>query len=269
MLICVVVAAAVLVVYQTFRSEPTAQNHATQEAVVQPAESIPNQEAADDSDVTLEALLSTLAVAKGDYAITVVEADGHRASANGSKQYTAASTYKLFIAYAVFQQVANSELAWTDTVMPDRSAEECFRLMIVRSDNDCPEAFGNLIGWQKVDNMMDELGLHNTRVKFHDNITTADDLALYLSKLSDGTLLGEADSQTLLGYMKQQIYRQGIPAGTDVTVADKPGFLYDLLHDAAIVYSPKETYVLVIMSDGSSWSQLADAAGQVNDFLNQ
>ena len=31
-----------------------------------------------------------------------------------------------------------------------------------------------------------------------------------------------------------------------------------LLHDAAIVYSPKGTYVLAVMTDGSSWGTIAD-----------
>src|SRR6185369_1798700 len=112
----------------------------------------------------LQELLDRLVTAKGNYAIAVIELNGLHASTNGDKQYTAASTYKLFIAYAVFQQINSGELQWTDTVMTDRSAEECLRLMIVRSDNDCPEAFGNLIGWQNVDDMMDGLGLHNTQV---------------------------------------------------------------------------------------------------------
>lgn len=220
-----------------------------------------------DPNAPLQTLLDRLVAAKGDYAIAVAESDGRHASTNGDKQYTAASTYKLFIAYAVFQQVDSGELEWTDTVVSGRSAGECLRLMIVVSDNNCPEAFGDLIGWQKIDDMMDGLGLHNTRVKFHDNATTANDLALYLSKLLDGTLLSQVDSQTLLGYMKQQVYQDGIPAGTGVTVADKVGFLDDYKHDAGIVYGAKGPYVLVVMTDGSSWSQLADAAKQVHNFI--
>jgi beta-lactamase class A len=222
-----------------------------------------------DPNAPLQELLDRLVAAKGDYAIAAAEPDGRRANANGDKQYTAASTYKLFIAYGVFQQVNSGELQWTDIVMPGRNAGECLRLMIVRSDNDCPEAFGNLIGWQNIDAMMDGLGLHTTQVKFHDNATTANDLALYLSKLLDGSLLNQADTQTLLGYMKEQIYRRGIPAGTGVTVADKVGFLDALLHDAGIVYGQKGPYVLVIMSDGSTWSELADAAKQVHNLIEQ
>ena len=63
--------------------------------------------------------------------------------------------------------------------------------------------------------------------------------------------------------MQRNIYRQGIPAGASGSVADKVGFLNGLLHDAAIVYSPKGTYALVIMTDGSSWAEIADITRQI------
>lgn len=238
------------------------------EAAAQPASTQTSQPPPDVS-AGLQALLDTIVASKGDYAIAVVDPRGPHASANGNKIYTAASTYKLFIAYGVFRQIDSGAMHWADTILPGRSAEQCFRLMIVNSDNDCAEAFGNKIGWQTIDDMIDRLGLHNTQVKFHDNSTTANDLALYLSKLQGGTLLTQTDSQILLGDMRQQIYREGIPAGTGVAVADKVGFLDAYLHDAGIVYGPKGEYVLVIMSNNSSWSQLADAAKQVHTFLSK
>jgi beta-lactamase class A len=64
--------------------------------------------------------------------------------------------------------------------------------------------------------------------------------------------------------MKGNVYRKGIPAGVNGTVADKVGFLDALLHDAAIVYGPHGTYVLAIMTDGSSWATIADLAGQID-----
>jgi len=63
--------------------------------------------------------------------------------------------------------------------------------------------------------------------------------------------------------MKRNVYRQGIPAGTSATVADKVGFLNALVHDAAIVYSSKGTYVLTIMTDGSSWANVAELTRKI------
>lgn len=217
----------------------------------------------------LQALLGSLVAAKGDYAISVIEPDGRRASVNGGKQYTATSTYKLFVAYGVFQRINSGDMHWSDPTFGGHDASACFELLIVESNNDCNYAFADKIGWQAIDDMMTNIGLAATQVKWQDNITTADDLALFLTKLQAGTLLNKGDTDKLVGLMKRQIHRRGIPAGTGVTVADKPGFLDGLLHDAAIVYGPKGPYILVILSDGSSWAELADAAKQIHTFLQQ
>lgn len=220
-----------------------------------------------DSD-GLTALLGYLVQNKGDYGISVREIGGLSASASGSKQYTSASTYKLFVAYGVFQWINSGQMHWSDPMVNGYNAEGCFDAMIVKSDNSCAVALGQTVGWQNINDMMTDLGLTNTQVVSGDQRTTANDLALFLYKLQSGTLLSSGDRTRLLDDMKRQIYRQGIPAGTGVTVANKVGFLYALLHDAGIVYGPKSTYVVVIMSNNSSWSQLADAAKQIHNFLD-
>jgi beta-lactamase class A len=80
-----------------------------------------------------------------------------------------------------------------------------------------------------------------------------------LNKLQSGTLLGPTDTDMLLGLMKNQAYRERIPAGVPngVVVADKPGWLPNVENDAAIVYGPKSTYILVVMTTGSTTQPLA------------
>ena len=68
--------------------------------------------------------------------------------------------------------------------------------------------------------------------------------------------------------MKRQIYRAGIPKGTGQTVADKVGFVDNVIHDAGIVYGPNGPYILVIMTSNSSWSAIASIASQINTYLN-
>jgi beta-lactamase class A len=48
-----------------------------------------------------------------------------------------------------------------------------------------------------------------------------------------------------------------------VQVANKVGFLDGLLHDAAIVYTSSGTYILVVLSDGSSWQNIAELTRQI------
>lgn len=221
------------------------------------------------SSAGLVALLNDIAREKGDYGIAVMEIGGRSGMANADKQYTAASTFKFFIAYAVFQWVNSGKMSWSDHIVGGRNAAECFDAMIVKSDNACPVAFADKIGWQTIHDMMRGLGLSSTQFKPGDHLTTANDLALFLHKLESGTLLNPQDKARLIDAMKRQVYRRGIPAGVGAPVANKPGFLYDLLHDAGIVYGPKGAYVLVIMSDKSSWSELADTARRIHDFLQQ
>jgi beta-lactamase class A len=221
------------------------------------------------SSAGLFSYLRDLVASKGDYAITVMELSGPRrtASVNGDKVYVAASTYKLFIAYAVFQLTANGEMRWDDTI-GDMRADECFEAMIVHSDNACSWAFGERIGWQRIHDYMRSIGLASTTLNGDGDgkYTSANDLALYLQKLEDGTLLPAASRDVLIGYLKRQVYRNGIPAATGLPVANKVGGYGSYVHDAGIIYAPDRTYIMVIMSRGT-WPALTTTARQVHSFV--
>jgi beta-lactamase class A len=223
-----------------------------------------------NSNAGFAAMLNDLASDKGSYGISVAGPNGRYASANGDKHFTTASTYKLYVAYAVFKKIETGELHWADEIANGQNAEVCFDLMIVKSDNACGEAFAKRIGWKTVQDLARSVGVSsNTSLATSDLYTTAKDLTLLLTKLQNGTLVSAADQARWIDAMKRQIYRAGIPAGTGVPVADKVGFLDGYLHDAAIVYGPKGPYIMVIMTQGSSWGQMADAARQIHAFMSQ
>ncbi|MGF7229189.1 MAG: serine hydrolase [Candidatus Saccharibacteria bacterium] len=217
----------------------------------------------------LAALLNTLSAGNG-FGISVADLGGTGASAsvNGDAKFEAGSTYKLFVAYAVFQQIDAGTMHWTDT-FNNESASDCFDAMIVKSDNNCATAFGQAIGWSNIDNMIHAIGFNSTTLSTSTKYTTANDLSKYLQQLQAGTLLDADDTNRLVGDMKIQIYRSGIPAGTGQTVADKVGFVDNVIHDAGIVYGPKGPYVLVVMTSNSSWGAIANVAAQVEAFLEQ
>ncbi|HJP96765.1 MAG TPA: serine hydrolase [Candidatus Saccharimonadales bacterium] len=218
----------------------------------------------------LTALLNDIAGSKG-FGVSVVTMYGASlsASANGSKQFEAASTYKLFIAYVVFQRINQGAMQWSDQIYGGRDATTCFDDMIVKSDNNCAKAFADKVGgWQAAEDAMRGLGLTGTDLTGSTLLTTSNDLALYLQKLQSGTLLNAADTGRLIDAMKRQIYRSGIPKGTGQTVADKVGFVDNVIHDAGIVYGPNGPYILVVMTSNSSWSAIANIAAQINTYLN-
>jgi beta-lactamase class A len=167
---------------------------------------------------------------------------------HADQEFVAASTYKIFAAYAMFKS---------------GQPPDCVDTMIINSDNDCPVSYLNNYGWSRLTREARELGAEHT---WFDNTThtTARDLVTVLKQVYDGSLLSEADNTRLLDDMKKQVFRDGIPAGIpEAEVADKVGFLDDLLHDAGIVYSPKGDFVLVILTDGHSWQFIADIAAEI------
>ena len=203
-------------------------------------------------------------------AVTELGGSGRSASANGSKQFEAASTYKLFVSYSVLSRIESGAIQWTDTVN-NESVSSCFDAMIVVSDNNCAVALAHAVGgWGVVDNDAWGLGIsHGTNLGGDTKYTTADDLDLILQKYQQGTVLNDSDRARLIGDMKKQIYRQGIPAGTGLTVADKVGFVDNVIHDAGIVYGPNGPYVMVVMTSNSSWSAIANVAQQINQYLTK
>lgn len=214
----------------------------------------------------LNALLGDIA---GGMGVSVIELGGagRTASTNGDRRFTAASTYKLFVAYGVVKRVEAGAFTW-ETPVNGNTVAGCFDSMIVRSDNPCAKALGEMVGWGDIQAMMRAIGLGSTTLT-NGFYTTPNDLARFLRLLQSGTLLSASGSSRLLDAMHRQVYRSGIPAGTGVRVADKVGFIGSLIHDAGIVYGPNGPYVLVIMTSDSSWSAIASVSRQIHTFLNR
>ena len=205
----------------------------------------------------------------GVFGVSFVELGGagRTAAYNQDRTFTTASTYKLFVAFSTLKLVDSGKYKWTDKIVDGRDLNTCFDDMIVKSDNTCAEALLEKLGRERLDSDLRSIGLKRSTFRAKNNQTTAAELASFLTKLQDRDLPIKSSSRDrLLSAMKRQQYRQGIPAGASGTVADKVGFLNGLLHDAAIVYSPKGTYVLVVLSDGSSWANIADITKKIESL---
>lgn len=217
----------------------------------------------------LRALVNDLSKANSNMAISVRKLGDSGVHANGDQQYHPASTYKLYVAYSVLKRIDSGEWTW-DKPTSHGSVAQCFDKMIINSDNPCAEWFGGTVGWSKLFSEVRALGLQRTAVTSGGFVSTTNDLALFLQKLEAGQLgISEPSRARLLDVMKRQVYRKGIPAGANGVVADKVGFLDDMLHDAAIVYSPKGVYVITIMSKGSSWEAIAAVTRAVDAKINE
>ena len=218
--------------------------------------------------VGLSALMQHYAEAHpGSYGVSLIELSGQyrRASYNGDQSFVTASTYKLFVAYSALKRVEAGTWQWSDQIQGGRDLATCFDAMIVKSDNACGEALLAKIGFSAITSEARAIGCASTSFMGSDGIkTTPEDLSLLLAMLQTGQVLDQQPSRDrLMEAMKHNVYRQGIPAGVGGVVADKVGFMDGLLHDAAIVYAPSGPYVLVIMSNGASWGNLAELTNQL------
>lgn len=224
------------------------------------------------TDTGMNALITQFAQSHpGTFGISFAELDGqHRHAAYRETEiFRTASTYKLFVAYGTLKRVEAGQWHWTDQIQGGRDLAKCLDDMIVKSDNPCGEVLLEKIGYTTLTNELRAIGLSKSSFTNEYPKTTAGDLTTFVGALQSGQLLNPDSTNRLLSLMKRNIYRQGIPAGASGTVANKVGFLDGLLHDAAIVYSPSGTYVLSIMTDGSSWATIAELTRKIEELRAQ
>lgn len=224
------------------------------------------------TDTGLNALLAQYAQDRpGTFGVSYAELDGQkrRAEYQGDKVFRTASTYKLFVAYGALKRVESGAWRMNDQIHGGRDLAKCLDDMIVKSDNPCGEVMLAKIGYKTLTNELKAIGL--TKSSFMNKFpeTTAHDLTTFVGALQSGQLLSQNNTATLLGAMKRNVYRQGVPAGASGQTADKVGFLDAFLHDAAIVYSPSGTYALTILTEGSSWAAIADLTRQIEKLRTQ
>lgn len=218
------------------------------------------------SDTGLSALMANYAKDhSGVFGISMIELDGkkRRADYRGNEQFVTASTYKLFVAYSLMKQIDSGKRDWASNMA-------CFNKMISYSDNVCAESFLGSIGLKNVTADIQAIGLANsTFMKEGGPYTTANDLTLLLGMIATRQNFSSENQQRLISAMTGNVFRKGIPAGVGGKVANKVGFMNGLLHDAAIVYGSSGTYVLAIMTDGSSWETIADLAKNIDKLHAQ
>lgn len=209
---------------------------------------------------------------KGKFAMATVELNGTKAAGyNADTQFSTASTYKLYLAYAALVKIERGELR-ANSATGAGTVTSCIDKMIVNSDNTCAEAVQKLIGQKNTQAAVQAAGLTATQYDNSaggDKKTTANDLVTFLVKLQRGELLNASHTSYLLDLMNRQVYRSGIPAGSHgAPVADKVGFLGGTNNDAAIVYSPGGSYVLVVLTEGSNFATIKSLADGVYQLYN-
>jgi beta-lactamase class A len=195
---------------------------------------------------------------KWGIAVSSLGSDKISAAVNGGLQFNTASVYKLLLTYPLFQKYNLDSLSQSPY-------KNCLDLMIKISDNSCGEAIGYGLGWTKATQALRQAGLTSTDLyTSRGPVTTAGDVNRFLTKFYTGELMGNPEKQYVMGLMQLQKYRKGIPTGcSSCVVSDKIGDLGYVRHDVGIVEYKSGAFALTILSNGASYSQIAELTAQI------
>ncbi len=224
------------------------------------------------SQAGLQAYVNDMAATRNMH-IVVQQLSGQKwyAAARETESIPSASTYKLFLSLVLFDRINKGEIHWDDPML-DTDVEGCFDRMTIPSTNPCAEAWIAQFGRQYINDFIHALGFSDgTNFVVTDAVhTTATDLTKFMIGLNDGTLVGGDNRDRLLHNLSIQPYKYGIPTGSSVPanqIYDKVGFLWDYVHDTAIVPHPQGTYILTIMSEGQGYAGVAEVAKQIERIM--
>lgn len=207
----------------------------------------------------------------GDYSIDMRTVNGRiAANKNPYKISSAVGIYRLYIAHMVYGKISAKSLSGATVTATGQSVDACMDRMIRESDEACTNVLGDLIGWGAADDMLRAQGFDNTTLARGAALTTASNTSDWMLKLLGSNITTKAQADTLIGLMSRQTALSGIPAGSSgIRVADKAGSFGRTRHDVGIVYHPSGTYVLSILSEGSSFAMVADLTKEINRVMSQ
>ncbi len=126
------------------------------------------------------------------------------------------------------------------------------KLAVEQSDNTAISVIADNLGEEKIQALIDFLEL--SRTDYLAGKTTPEDMGQFLASLHQGKMLTSSHSQEFIGFLTNTIFNDQIPSvlPEDLVVAHKIGLDENLLHDAAIIFTEKGDFILVIMSQGDS-----------------
>lgn len=201
-------------------------------------------------------------------AIRQIGGDGWTASARANDSIPSASTYKLYVAKWLFDEMDKGKTSWNSSIL-GTTVSDCFDQMTIASTNACSQEWLRQLGRSNMNTYIWRLGFSRGTTFTHPEAThsTANDLLRFMTMLNDKTIVDGAHRDRLLRSLSVHPYRKGIPAGSNGKVYDKVGFLWDYVHDAAIVKHPRGTYVMVVMTKGQSYGRIAEITRQVERIM--
>lgn len=221
----------------------------------------------------------------GTYCIYVKNLDTNEYMTINNKKMKTASVIKLYNMGIVYDQIEKKKLKETSQI------RSYLNSMITVSSNDAYNELLKCIGHgdvrtgiRSVTKFSHDHGYKNTNaggtlspsyfrtVWLSSSYSTPQDCGHILEDIYRGNLVSESASAKMLSLLKHQQRKGKIPAGLPkgVKSANKTGEYGSRQHDAAIVFSKKADYVIVIMSegDGAAISHIQHLSRMTYDYFN-
>jgi beta-lactamase class A len=224
-----------------------------------------------------------------DYGIVIKRfSDGRGTSINPHQVFYAASLFKVEVLFEVYKQRAAGRLDFADKLeVTPKLAEydlqtlpwkigdnvaikDLVEAMITFSDNTSAMMLYQRVAGRNIDLDMHAIGLQDSDILSEDITTTAYDMALLLEMMARGQAVDRKSSEEMIALLARQRINNRIPAllPRGLQIAHKTGEWENATHDVGVVYAPKGTYVIALMSS-KPWNinALAKLSGIVYEYL--
>lgn len=233
---------------------------------------------------TLESMISEYS---GTWSVYVKDLNKNEYMVINNVQHFSASLIKLYCAATVYDLIEKGTLEETERIdsllyqMISISDNDAFNLLVM----ECGENHSHVAGRSVIQDYIDENDytgttitsmLVPTRYKAPSspgrNYTTVTDCGLLLEKIYKKQCVSPEASDAFLTLLSEQSNTSKIPSGVPehVKCANKTGDTDDVQHDAAIVYAPKGTYIICVMSSncGSAITNIQSISKTVYEYFN-
>ena len=228
-----------------------------------------NQKNTEKASEVISAFTEKTKGLSGVYGLYIVDLNsGFSFGINEHETFQAASFIKLPVMAAMFMEEENGGLSLGDKYTlkdSDKASgagslyykpagyeityKNLVRLMGKESDNTAFRIVRNLLGDEKVNDVIIKLGMKDTFLE--ENETTPEDIGEFFNDLWLGNIVNEDNKEELLDNLTDTDYEAWITAGIPdrIRFAHKYGREVHVVNDAGIVYSNKP-FVIVTMSKG-------------------
>ncbi len=209
------------------------------------------------------------------YAIMVYDpAAGEAIGSNlETKEFFAASLYKLFVAYLALIDFQSGAQNPHDVIVAGQTRQQCVDKMIRSSDSPCGEAMMAAMNRSTIEQKLANMGITNT--DFNDLMTTAKDVAVVFEYIHKRRHLNQPNTALLRDALlnQPQMYKNGLAKGApQAKVYSKVGWNEQHnYHDAGLMALPDgREFVVVILSQGNGRSApIADFSSTIYSALTR